>query len=97
LKEPYVFWQEKLGNSSLVSSMLSYKPKASNKENIIPKGSLRGFKFTDGDQIILVEIGMQYKPLITSAFAPEFNTRLEYFTFARPRKGAFAFRPDELD
>jgi Flp pilus assembly pilin Flp len=94
---PYVFWQETHGNASLLTSDFTYNKGAGDEANRVSATALRDFTFSDGDQIIFVEIAMKYNPLTTGGYAPKTLSLLSHKFFSRPRKGSYAMRPDELE
>lgn len=94
---PYVFWQEAYGEPSIISPKYTYIKGGDEKANAIAKDAVEGFEFKDSDQIIYVEIGIKYNPLLTGGYAPQSLSVIKHAFFGRPRKGAYALRPDELE
>jgi hypothetical protein len=99
--KPYIYWQESYGNQTLGKPMFNYVGADKKNENELSEGdnrALRGFSFPmEGDQIIHVDVYTQYSAIIVNSFVPDtLNKTLHSFDFSRPRKGAFQFRPDEL-
>lgn len=97
---PYIRWQHIYGNEAAGTSRFGYNEGGSIQGNTVSEESLKGFPFSDGDQLIAVEIYMFYEPLLRSdMIGGMFGMRDDYMYFfasARPRKGAFQFNPDEL-
>lgn len=98
-EQPYIFWKINGGEASLVPKepKLIYEKRGSKKDNKVDQGILRGYEFQEGDQVIHINIGVKYYPIITSGYLNTSNTIMEYSMFTRPRKGAFQFRPDDIE
>ncbi|MEZ5839538.1 MAG: TadE/TadG family type IV pilus assembly protein [Hyphomicrobiales bacterium] len=99
-KKAYVHWQEEFGASGLGESQFAYASGGSKEDNALPESALNGFSFAEGDQIIAVEIFAKYDPLIESEVTDSLlgtdRSMMYFLASARPRKGAFQFKPDEI-
>jgi hypothetical protein len=96
-EKPYIYWQMSGGNVDLVKQRFSYSKGAGKEENKVNEGILRGYSFQEGDQIIHVDMVVKYKALLTFGYVQAAETEMKYDMFTRPRKGAFQFRPDEIE
>ncbi len=98
--DPYIRWQHPYGNLSAGPSRFEFDEGGGRLGNPVSSETLKGYPFSDGDQLIAVEVYMLYEPLLRSnAIGGLFGMRGDYMYFfaaARPRKGAFQFEPDEL-
>lgn len=99
-KKPYVHWQYGFGAPSLGSSKFNYNPAGKPADNILDTAKLNGFSFVAGDQVLIVESFFNYQSLIgkqtADAMLGEWATKFENLITARPRKGSFQFKPDQM-
>lgn len=96
----YIRWQHVYGPLENGASRFEFTKGAAKADNPVPPEAVKGYQFTDGDQLIAVELYMFYEPLVKSDIIGSlFDMRddhMYFFATARPRKGAFQFDPDEL-
>ncbi len=97
-QKPYVHWQHVFGNSGLGTSRFTYRRSGSSADNMIKDASLGNFQFVAGDQVLTIESYFTYRPLIGDAaktLLGSVGSTFSNIITARPRKGAFQFKPED--
>lgn len=95
---PYVEWQWPRGFNE--ASRFAWKEGRPNSENTVTPEQVNYYSFAAGDQVITVELQMQYRPLFNASATRRIlgliGSNLYFYSSGRPRPGVYDLSPYRL-
>ncbi len=93
--DPYIEWQ--WPRNGVTTSRFIWDEDGSKEDNAVSPEMLNDYVFTDGDQLLTVEVNIVYRPifdtLATRSLLGLNNQWLSFFATSRPRPGAYDLSP----